>query len=260
MCSDADSTPPVSTPPLYTVTADHRTLTAADGAQFRSFLARPNGASGPGIVVLPDNRGLSAFYERVAVHLAEQGYPSIAIDYFGRTAGTGPRDSNFSFMKHIVQVKRETIDADIAVAAAYLHHQVNCRSILALGFCLGGRQAFFASAPRFGFAGVLGFYGAPGVYPNGAAGPTQRASELGAPILGIFGGADHGIPPQDVKAFDDALHAAKVEHEFVTYPNAPHSFFDIHYEDHAAACADAWRRVLAFIRKSGGDQVVSTGG
>ena len=78
-------------------------------------------------------------------------------------------------------------------------------------------------------------------------GPTQHAAELSAPILGIFGGADHGISPQEIESFDQALKAANVDHEFVVYPGAPHSFFDRKYEEHAAACADSWKRVLAFI-------------
>jgi carboxymethylenebutenolidase len=193
-------------------------------------------------------RGLFRFYERLAQRLAEQGHTALAIDYFGRTAGTGPRDEKFPFMEHIVRLTRETIDADIEAAVHYLRAPgLGCRVIFALGFCFGGRQAFFSSAARFGFAGVIGFYGMPGLYPNGAAGPTQRAAELSAPILAIFGGADHGIPSHEIDAFDGALKAAGVAHEFVIYPGAGHSFFDVKYEEHAAACADSWRRVLAFI-------------
>jgi carboxymethylenebutenolidase len=151
-------------------------------------------------------------------------------------------------MEHVVRLTRETIDADIKAAVHYLRAPgLDCRVIFALGFCFGGRQAFFSSAARFGFAGVIGFYGMPGLYPNGAAGPTQHAAELSAPILAIFGGADHGIPSHEIDAFDVALNAAGVAHEFVIYPGAGHSFFDVTYEEHAAACADSWRRVLAFI-------------
>jgi carboxymethylenebutenolidase len=79
------------------------------------------------------------------------------------------------------------------------------------------------------------------------AGPTQHAAELAAPVLGLFGGADEGIPPSMVDEFDAALTAAGVEHEVVAYPGAPHSFFDRRNEEFADACADAWRRVLAFL-------------
>ena len=67
------------------------------------------------------------------------------------------------------------------------------------------------------------------------------------PILGLMGGADPMIPADDVNAFKDALEAAGVKHEIVSYEGAPHSFFDRTYDEHKAACDDAWRRILAFV-------------
>ena len=69
-----------------------------------------------------------------------------------------------------------------------------------------------------------------------------------APVLGLFGGADPGIPANEVDEFDRALRDAVVEHHFVTYPNAPHSFFDRTFAEHQQACDDAWRRALGFIK------------
>jgi carboxymethylenebutenolidase len=67
-------------------------------------------------------------------------------------------------------------------------------------------------------------------------------------VLGIFGGADQGISADAVETFEAALSAAGVPNEIVTYPGAPHSFFDRKQEDFAQASADAWERVLEFIR------------
>jgi carboxymethylenebutenolidase len=63
-----------------------------------------------------------------------------------------------------------------------------------------------------------------------------------------MGGADQGIGPDQVQELRDALQAAGIEHEVMVYPGAPHSFFDRSYKEHAEASADAWRRVLDFIR------------
>jgi carboxymethylenebutenolidase len=71
-----------------------------------------------------------------------------------------------------------------------------------------------------------------------------------APILGIFGGADEGITPDVVAEFKHALVAAGVRHELVTYPGAPHSFFDRKAADFAEASKNAWRRTLRFIREN----------
>ncbi len=90
--------------------------------------------------------------------------------------------------------------------------------------------------------------GVPAPAQDGSPGPAQRAAEMKAPILGLMGGDDAAIPPEDVEAFEQALQAAGVEHELVVYPGAPHSFFDRKQEQFADASEDAWRRVLEFIR------------
>jgi carboxymethylenebutenolidase len=66
-------------------------------------------------------------------------------------------------------------------------------------------------------------------------------------VLGLFGGADDGIPAEAIASFDTALDAAGVEHRLVTYPGAPHSFFDRKATDFAEESADAWARILGFI-------------
>ncbi|NUT39767.1 MAG: prolyl oligopeptidase family serine peptidase, partial [Thermoactinospora sp.] len=221
-------------------------LTSSDGASFAAHESRPDEVSGPGVVILPDLRGLHGFYKELTVRLAEQGHPAIAIDYYGRTALDDDRGDSFDFMAHVPRLTRETIQADIQAATARVG-----RPAVALGFCMGGRNAFFASAPRFGFAGVIGFYGAPGIAGPYGPGPTQHAAELDAPILAVFGGADQGIPADQVEEFGKALTEAGVEHDIVVYPGAPHGFFDEVHDDQAANCADAWKRVLAFLSARG---------
>jgi len=92
---------------------------------------------------------------------------------------------------------------------------------------------------------------APGPFRDGSPGPIQRVSELAAPILALMGGDDPGIPADDIAAFDEALDTAGVEHEVITYPGAPHSFFDRKYKEFASESEDAWRRVLAFLERHG---------
>jgi carboxymethylenebutenolidase len=94
----------------------------------------------------------------------------------------------------------------------------------------------------------VGFYGVPSER-NGVPGPTQRASELEAPILALQAGDDQHITAEHNAEFDQALTEAGVEHEVVTYDGAPHSFFDRKQEDFADASEDAWGRTLAFIER-----------
>jgi len=67
-------------------------------------------------------------------------------------------------------------------------------------------------------------------------------------VLGLFGGADTGIPPDAIATFDAALTDAGVEHRLVSYDGAPHSFFDRKATEFADASTAAWDEVLGFIR------------
>src|SRR6188472_4295193 len=97
---------------------ERHTLTSADGTEFSTYLARAEGATG--VVVLPDVRGLYRFYEQLAERFADAGHAAIAIDYFGRTAGLGPRDEAFEYMPHVQQTRPETVAQDVETALTAL--------------------------------------------------------------------------------------------------------------------------------------------
>jgi carboxymethylenebutenolidase len=73
-------------------------------------------------------------------------------------------------------------------------------------------------------------------------------SANGAPILALFGGADDGLPASVVDSYRSALAGTGAAHAVVTYPGAPHEFFDRKAEQFAADSADAWQRVLEFVK------------
>jgi carboxymethylenebutenolidase len=248
MCHDEDSAPPIPRIAGAAVSHDDLVLEAADGNRFAAFEAIPEEPGAAGVVILPDVRGLYRFYEELALRFAERGIRAVAIDYFGRTAGVGKRDDDFEYMEHVRQGTPEGMRADIGAAVARLR-ATGVPAVFTVGFCLGGRFSWVAAAEGHGLAGAIGFYGRPGLTQDGAPGAQQRAAELDAPILALMGGDDPGIPQEDVDAFEQALADAEVEHEVITYPGAPHSFFDRKQEQFADASADAWRRSLAFIER-----------
>ena len=253
MCFDFDSEPPIPVISGGAVGHDDLVLAAADGARFAAFSATPVEPNGIGIVVLPDIRGLYHFYEELALRFAERGYPAVAMDYFGRTAGVSKRDEHFDWAPQVALTAPETIQADVRACVEYLRSPAgcSCRAVLTVGFCFGGRHSWLSAAGGHGLAGAVGFYGQPGIR-NGQPGPVQLAAQLAAPILALQAGADEHIAPADNAALESALTAAGVEHEIVTYAGAPHSFFDRSYEQHAEASADAWRRVLDFVDRCAG--------
>jgi carboxymethylenebutenolidase len=248
MCFDDDSSPPIPVLRGAAVAHDELVLEARDGNRFAAFAATPDEPTGIGIAILPDVRGLYRFYEELALRFAERGYTAIAFDYFGRTAGVGKREEDFEYREHVQQTTTDSVQADVAAVIQKLRETTSV--VFTVGFCFGGRHSWLAAADGNELYGAIGFYGRPGRAQDGTPGPTQRASELRAPILGLMGGDDHAITGEDVDEFDRALDEAGVDHELVVYPGAPHSFFDRKQEEFADASEDAWRRVLDFIRKN----------
>src|SRR5262245_38006858 len=139
MCSEPDSRPPA--PPgdvasTGTAHAERVTLASADGTTFSAAIAvAPQPRSDVGVVILPDVRGLYRFYEELAERLAEAGHHAVVVDYFGRTAGLGPRDDDFEFWPHTIAVEIETAHADIAASIDALRERTGATSFVAIGFC-----------------------------------------------------------------------------------------------------------------------------
>jgi carboxymethylenebutenolidase len=251
MCYDAQARPPM--PPIAggadAPPGERIELRAGDGTAFAASSARAAAAGGPGIVVMPDVRGLHPFFEELAERFAGAGIHATAFDYFGRTAGIGDRGPDFEYMPHVQQTKPETIAMDVAAAIQHLRSAEGggAERIFTVGFCFGGRASFNQAAEGHGLSGVIGFYGFP--TPRGDDddnAPSQKLASFECPVLGLFGGADKGIPREAVEEFERLLDQAGVPNEVVVYEDAPHSFFDRTYQEHADACADAWRRMLGF--------------
>jgi carboxymethylenebutenolidase len=248
MCFDVDSAPPIPAISGAAVSHDELVLEAADGNRFAAFHAVPEEEARVGIVILPDVRGLYRFYEELALRFAERRYAAVAFDYFGRTAGVEKRGDDFEYMPHVQQTTSDGVQADVRACVSHLR-DMGCEVIFTVGFCFGGRNSWLSAASGHGLAGAVGFYGRPGLSADGSPGAMQRANEIACPILALQAGADQNITADDNAAFDAALTAAGVEHEVVTYPGTPHSFFDRKQEEFAADSESAWNRVLAFLER-----------
>ena len=259
MCFDHDSRPPI--PPIAGGAVDGalETITARDGNRFAAFRARPDTAARAAVVVLPDVRGLHPYYEELALRFAERGIETLAIDWFGRTAGAERRGPDFEYMPHVERTTWAGISADIEAAVTALRGDPGSdderpQAVFTLGFCMGGRMSFLAATLGLDLAGVIGLYGTlAGPWRNDAPAPLDRVGSFEAPVLGLFGGADAGITPDAVAAFDAALGAAGIEHRIVTYPGAPHSFFDRKAAEFAAESEAAWTELLDFIGRHPAD-------
>ncbi len=244
MCYTDDARPPL--PPISGAAADQgeMTLTASDGNKFMAYFARASKPTGAGMIVLPDVRGLHHFYKELAQRFAEAGIDAVAIDYFGRTAGMGDRTDSFEYMPHIEKTSPEDIAADTAAAIAYLKSKDGgaVKAVFTVGFCYGGSNSWNQSALNPGLNGCIGFYGRP-------VRTEAYISKMKAPLLLLLAGADGATPREAFIGFERQLSEAGVPHEMHIYDGAPHSFFDRTFDQWKEACDDAWRRMLAFVKK-----------
>ena len=247
MCFDHHSRPPIIAIAGGALDGRLIEVAAPDGNRFAAFRARPTAPSGAGVVILPDVRGLHPFYEELALRFAERGIDALAIDWFGRTAGIDHRAADFEYMPHVTATTWDGTATDIEGGVSALRAD-GIERVFTIGFCMGGRMSFLASTLGLGLAGSIGLYGTlQGPWRNDAPAPLDRLDAIDAPILGLFGGADQGISADAVEAFDRGLEARGIVHRIVTYPGAPHSFFDRKAEEFARESAAAWDEVLAFV-------------
>jgi carboxymethylenebutenolidase len=244
MCYSDDARPPL--PPVGGAASDQGDfdLTAADGNRFMAYFAHAAEPTGAGMVILPDVRGLHDFYKELAQRFAEAGIDAVAIDYFGRTAGHGPRSESFEYRPYIEKTTPSEINADTAAAVEWLRSPDggSVRSVFTVGFCFGGAQSWRQSAGGHGLAGAIGFYGVPSRV-------RDVVPQMEAPLLMLIAGADF-TPLEEFQKFDQELTDAGKAHRMVVYDDAPHSFFDRTFADHREACDDAWRQILAFVKEN----------
>jgi carboxymethylenebutenolidase len=244
MCYSDDARVPL--PPISGAAADQGdlVLTSSDGTKFAAYFARAEKPTGAGMVVMPDVRGLHQFYKELAQRFAEAGIDAVAIDYFGRTAGLGDRSESFEYMPHVEKTTQENIAMDVAKAIEYLRSKDGgaVKSVFTVGFCFGGSSSWNQSALQPHLNGAIGFYGRP---PRS----EPYIAKLKAPLLLLLAGADAATPTEAFHEFDKQLAEAKVPHEMHIYEGAPHSFFDRTFDQWKDACDDAWRRMLAFVKK-----------
>ena len=151
----------------------------------------PQQPGGPGIVVLPDVRGLHPFFEELALRFAEAGVHAVAIDYFSRTAGHRTAPGRIR-----VRGAREAAGAPTASMPTSPRRSRSCappdggsaERLYTVGFCIGGRISFVQAATQDGLAGVIGFYGWPiGEHRSGLPSPADAGRPHDLPGAGAVG-------------------------------------------------------------------------
>jgi carboxymethylenebutenolidase len=238
------------------VREEERTIRAGDGADLREFLALPaTGFRRGAVLIIHDIWGYTDFYKDLARRITQHGHAAALVDFFGRQGDlpesmraperTGSKpDAMARAVQRAQQLSDERFLADVQTAIDDLLARGASR-VAAWGFCMGGRLAYVSAARVHGLAGVVAYYGHLQVDP-GRLSPLQLAGEIKIPLLGVFGGADPGIPAEQIAAFKDGL---KTDKEIVIYPDAPHGFLRYGATEHKAAIDDALQRTFRFLSR-----------
>jgi carboxymethylenebutenolidase len=220
---------------------------AIDVAGTRAYLSLPPDAKPPlpGVVVIHEWWGLNEHIKHWTDRLAEDGYAALAVDLYGGKVATTP-DEAMAAMKAVDETK--SIEA-LRAAHRFLvtDARVAAPRTGSIGWCFGGAYSLKLALHEPELDAAVIYYGRLVTDP-------AALKAIKAPVLGIFGNQDKGIPPEQVNEFDKALHDAGIEHEILRY-DADHAFANPsgkRYDTKAAA--DAWehvRRFLAAKLKSG---------
>jgi len=229
-------------------------IKVADG-EMPGYFARPANATNPPVVLVAmEIFGLHEYIKDVTRRLAKLGAFAVAPDYYFRKGVDLTKITDIPQLIPIVNSKPDAellSDLDSTVAWAKSEGGDSGRLGI-IGFCRGGRTVWEYAAHNGALKAGVAFYGPPVDPPNPLwpKSPTQLAPTMKAPVLGLYGEADTGIPVAQVEALQAALAAAHKTAEFKIYPGAPHGFHaDYRSSYRQEAADDAWNQMQAWLRK-----------
>ena len=258
----AAATLPVHADTLVTTGAEGLTagevkIPVADG-EIPAYRAMPaTGGAFPVVLVVQEIFGVHEHIKDVCRRFAKEGYCAIAPELYARQGDVSKlTDYREIFAQVVSKVPDAQVmsDLDAAVAWAAKTNIGDPARVAVTGFCWGGRITWLYAAHNPRLKAGVAWYGrltgqATELQPKY---PLDVAAELEAPVLGLYGGQDQGIPLADVDRMRAALAAAKQPSEIVVFPEAPHGFHaDYRPSFRADAAKDAWRQCLAWFRRHG---------
>jgi len=222
-----------------------------------AYFARPAGA-GPFPIVLVNEEvfGIHRYIADVCRRLAKQGYLAIAPEVFARFPDYAQMATSMDVVRaNMAKLPDEQVIGDLDAALAWaVANKGDGNRVAVTGFCRGGRTTWLYAAHNPKVRAAVAWYG--NVLGNTSAlqpkTATDIAGELKAPLLGLYGSADQGIPVPSVEAAAAKAKAAGRKVEIVVYPDAPHGFHaDYRPSYRKDAAEDGWKRMLAFFKANG---------
>jgi carboxymethylenebutenolidase len=228
------------------------TLNVADGSSMRAYVARPqDGAPHTGLLVYQEAFGVNEHIRDVTERFAREGYIAVSPELFHRSApGFEGTYNNFEAARsHVMSLTHHNLEADVRSAYEWLRADPGTEGqrIACVGFCMGGRVAFLTNAV-LPVRAAISFYGG-GIAPNPySPGLLDRAGDVHAPQMLLWGGLDKHLGPDVTRAVTDSLRAAGKLFVHVEFSDADHGFFcDARSSYNPAAAKQAWALALTFL-------------
>ena len=221
-----------------------------------AYRAMPAGKRGLGtVLVVQEIFGVHEHIKDVCRRFAKAGYLAIAPELYARQ-GDVSRLADIDQIRPIVaKVPDAQVMSDLDAAAAWAAKNGGDAAKLAVtGFCWGGRITWMYAAHNPKVKAGVAWYGRVAGQPSEMTpkNPIDIVKDLHAPVLGLYGGADAGIPNDTVDRMREALKAAGKKSEIHTYPDMPHGFHaDYRPSYRKEAAEDGWKRLLAWFKKHG---------
>ena len=241
------------------LTIEQTTAKAPDGFDLPLYVARPTGRGPfPTVIVVSEIFGVHEYIRDVSRRLAKAGYAAVAPAFFVRVEDPAPLSDMTRVQQIVAEAGYEQVMGDVGAALDWAGAQAWANDRIGItGWCWGGKVVWQAAARFPQIDAGVAWYGRLAPPPTATAEqieagrpwPLDLAGELKAPVLGLYGEADRGIPLESVAAMNAALkNAGEADSRIDVYPAAPHGFHADYRDSYRPADAqDGWSKLLALF-------------
>lgn len=232
---------------------------AVAGGDMPAYMAAPAAAGKyPVVIVVPEVFGMHEYQKDICRRLAKVGYVGVSLDPFFRMGDL----SKMTVMGDVIAAankledKQMLSDMDSLLDQATKSAKVNADKVGVTGMCRGGRSVWMYTAHSKRVKAGAAWYGGLGAVPPAmTATPVDVVGTLNAPVLGLYAGADGGIPPAAVNQLVEALKggsAGAKASKIIVYPDVPHAFHADYRPSYRKEAAEAgWKEMLAWFKQNG---------
>lgn len=230
---------------------------SVEGGSLPAYRAKPAGAGPfPIVMVVQEIFGVHEHIKDVCRRFAKEGYLAVATELFARQGNAASFTDTGALIRELVsKVPDAQVMADLDATAAWAAKDGGDAARLGItGFCWGGRTTWLYAAHNPKLKAGVAWYGRVTSAPTALQPmvPVNLVQKMNAPVLGLYGGKDGGIPMADVERMQKALAAVNSRSTFHVYPDAPHAFHADYRPSYRPDDAkDGWKRCLEWFRANG---------